>query len=718
MARRRLRSRFDKGKLRGLLIVFFAALAVPTVVLIYQSYNQLKWEAFHQHRVMAEELAGRVDDQAVALIGSEEARSFADYSFLIVAGDPSANFVQPSPLSAYPVASSVPGLLGYFQVDAEGAFSSPLVPAAGEFRTYGISDEEYAARVDLEASIREVLAHNQLIRERRLDELAFNERPEEARGREQAPVQRVIDDLFEASADKDVVILSGEIATPAPIHQFADAESDEQRPFDQLKKSELRAYNASDNASVDPAPKAAASKQRSNTLGRLADLKLDQAYEGKSIEEERQQARPESIIVTGSYRREKRKEQSVIAEPTRKRNLVAGGRAGPDVGITTFESEIDPFEFSMLDSGHFVLFRKVWRDGQRYIQGALIEQKPFLEGLVGATFKTTALSRMSDLIVAYQDDVVSAFSGNVDRDYLASSEEFSGALLYQTRLSDPLGGMQLIFSITQLPTGPAGSLLVWVSGILAVVLCGGLLALYRLGVGQIDLASQQQDFVSAVSHELKTPLTSIRMYGEMLKEGWADDDKKKEYYDYIHDESERLSRLINNVLQLARMTRNDAQLEVKQLSVGELLDQVRSKIETQVQGAGFSVEFDHTAKVGATSVAVDADAFTQIVINLVDNAIKFSPDAEQKLIEIGARGQSDATVMFTVRDFGSGVPRDQMKKIFKLFYRSENELTRETVGTGIGLALVHQLATAMEGGVDVVNCEPGAEFRVWLPLAP
>ena len=74
--------------------------------------------------------------------------------------------------------------------------------------------------------------------------------------------------------------------------------------------------------------------------------------------------------------------------------------------------------------------------------------------------------------------------------------------------------------------------------------------------GQLRLARQQQDFVSAVSHELKTPLTSIRMYGEMLKAGWADDAKKQTYYDYIHSESERLSRLIENVLQLARLTRS------------------------------------------------------------------------------------------------------------------------------------------------------------------
>ena len=85
------------------------------------------------------------------------------------------------------------------------------------------------------------------------------------------------------------------------------------------------------------------------------------------------------------------------------------------------------------------------------------------------------------------------------------------------------------------------------------------------------------------------------------------------------------------------------------------------------------------------------------------------------VIDIGCQLQQNGKVQFRVRDYGPGIPADQMKKIFKLFYRSESELTRETVGTGIGLALVHQLAQAMEGQVDVVNKEPGAEFRVSFP---
>jgi signal transduction histidine kinase len=202
----------------------------------------------------------------------------------------------------------------------------------------------------------------------------------------------------------------------------------------------------------------------------------------------------------------------------------------------------------------------------------------------------------------------------------------------------------------------------------------------------------------------------------MLKAGWADDAKKQTYYDYIHSESERLSRLIENVLQLARLTRDTQHFDMKRATVAELMDMLRSKIATQVERAGFSVTVRNDAPADA-EVLVDVDCFTQIAINLVDNALKFSAGAQRKAVEIVSRRESDGRVLFTVRDYGPGIPKGQMKKIFELFYRPENELTRETVGTGIGLALVRQLATAMGGRVDVRNCEPGAEFRVSFPAA-
>ena len=697
----------DRKRLRLWLAMFFLALAIPTGILVYQSYSQLKWEAFHQYRELAGELAERIDNRIVQLINTEEARSFADYAFLTVAGDPAANFLQRSPLSAYPPQSSIPGLVGYFQVDSDGAFTTPLVPPVGTVASsYGLSAAELDQRQALQQRIEQILSRNSLVQERETGRLsgrtvatvALQEkatRRDKQEG-EAAPV---------ASGDRDAMeqLTLGDSAVPL------DEEMPGQAAFDRL------------NTAATPREKEK-KQQAASTLGRVEDLKLDDRYQFEVAEEVQRQVTSNKSSIAA---RRVRKERSALPEPSAESGIgfFAGGREADapavdasrlqnEIRIRTFESEIDPFEFSLLDSGHFVLFRKVWRDGQRYIQGALIEQQPFVEGLIETMFLETALSTMSDLLVAWRGDVFSAFSGRAAREYLSSAEELRGTLLYQARLSAPLGDLELILSVNSLPVGAGSRVITWLAAILLLVLCGGFYLMYRLGAGQIDLARQQQDFVSAVSHELKTPLTSIRMYGEMLREGWASEEKKKTYYDYIFDESERLSRLIANVLQLARMTRNHLQVETKPLTVAELMDGLRSRVSSQVERAGFELNMTCEPDAEPAIIQVDADGFAQIFINLVDNAIKFSAAAEQKVIDIGCQRLRDGSVQFSVRDYGPGVPADQMKKIFRLFYRSENELTRETVGTGIGLALVHQLARAMGGQVDVVNCEPGAEFRV------
>ncbi len=386
------------------------------------------------------------------------------------------------------------------------------------------------------------------------------------------------------------------------------------------------------------------------------------------------------------------------------------------VRIQTFETEVDPLEFSLLDSGHFVLFRRVWRDGERYVQGMLLEPRTFVDNLIAPAFHESVLSSMSDLILAYQGDVIEVYNARYARDYMPASATAENEMLYTSRLAAPFGDIELIFSLARLPVGAGSKVIVWVALIIGIVLLSGFFMIYRLGARQIALGQQQQDFVSAVSHELKTPLTSIRMYGEMLREGWADESRKKSYYDFIFNESERLSRLINNVLHLARMTRNEQKPDRKDLSVEEMLNELCPKLESQLERAGFNLELECADNAKESMLSIDSDWLTQVMINLVDNAIKFSADAELKTVQLHCRLLRDGRIQFAVRDFGPGVARDQMKKIFKLFYRSENELTRETVGTGIGLALVHQLVVGMGGEVDVVNCEPGVEFRIRFPV--
>jgi len=754
---------YDKGRLRLLLAVFFLALAIPTALLIRQAYSQLKWEAFHQYRGLAEELTNRIDVRLVDMINSADASSFTDYTFLVVTGDPDINVLQRSPLSTYPVSGDPPGLLGYFQVDTNGVFSSPLLPSEGsDPETLGIGGDEYKNRLVLTREIYEVLAENRLVRSRsepglRRSPAASPEAPiagleqsgfEEATREEEMETDGYAD---RKSRARQVTTAPGpqtgtEIASVAggtkdsvdklealPSEQVAaDNETYTQQVFDQLNMPRQDKPSVSGNAGArdldDADGEAAAAvtegstdeQQRFNTIGKVSELKLDASFQKKSeeLEHETDEIPRQEARRAYTQERTKRKEQIVLPEATTPAEGEPLANTFADLRVSTFESEIDPLEFSMLDSGHLVLFRKVWREGERYIQGLLVDQQTFIRDIIETPFRETALSDMSNLIVAHQEDVIHTVSGREAYNYPNGTRALEGALVFRNRLSAPLDSIELIFSINRLPTGPGASVLGWVTLVLSLVFITGFYTLYRLGLSQLNLARQQQDFVSAVSHELKTPLTSIRMYSEMLKEGWADEEKRKTYYDYIHDESERLTRLISNVLQLANITHNEPRFDLQPTKVGELMKSIEIKIASQVRRAGFRLNFQRDEAANHASVNVDTDCFAQIIINLVDNAIKFSEHADNKTIEISSNLTSDNQVQFSVRDFGPGIPKDQMKKIFQLFYRPESGLTRETVGTGIGLAIVHQLSVAMDGTVDIINREPGAEFIVMFAKNP
>lgn len=701
----------DERRLKLVLAAFFVALAIPSVALVTQAYRQLRWEAFRQTQLLAEDLAARIDADLRTAVAAEEARSFGDYQFLVVEGDAAANFVQRSPLSAFPVESAIAGTIGYFQVDANGELTTPLLPASeADAERYGISADERRARLALEATIRDVLVENRLLQRADardgfgvmpLDELF-------SRGQRSSPDEHPIRsaDAPRSAASRD----DARNALPPPSAPGAAA----QAAFDRLK------------ANVEPTVLGGAPPPVMNSQSqRVENLALELPFATAAGELSATAASPATDTATGA--RQRRIEQGLAAEPDgpaerdEREGQDTARSAEREYRVRMFESELDPFEVGVLDTGHIVMFRDARRDGQRYIQGLVIDRERFIDEAIASALAGSSLDGVGELIVAYAGNVLGiagaaarAAGTSVLPDTGAMALE--GTLLHRARMAPPFGELELVFTVARLPQPPGSALLGWVTVILAAVLSGGVLLMYRFGVGQIRLTRQQQDFVSAVSHELKTPLTSIRMYGEMLKAGWADDAKKQVYYDYIHGEAERLSRLIENVLQLARLTRNAEAVELERVKAGELLAVVRSKVDTQVERSGFVLELQ--SDVPDAELLVNADAFTQVMINLVDNAVKFSASAERKVVEIACRRERDGGVLFTVRDYGPGIPKGQMKKIFELFYRPPNELTRETVGTGIGLALVRQLVSAMHGRVEVRNCAPGAEFRVSFPAAP
>ena len=694
-----------RGRLGFLLVIFFLALAVPTSILVYQAYGQLKWEAFHQHQQLARELTLRIDAGFRDLIRREEGRPISEYEFYNVTGSGEQGFLQRSPLSAFPPDIDVPGLLGYFQVDGEGQLRTPLVPE-DETGNFSISENELEQRRVQEGFIRGILDRNRLVSKSQLVATPFVEKQEVLK--QEAPGETVPEETDTARIEI-FESLPHRVLEIAPEDSAMDDDGPAQSTigFDELSRRKLTAPSGAGN--------------------QVEDLELEDSYDVAAADAEQARLLRELQAKELAASRQARKEkvtlpQSVVADAPSPiaESLDFGDEvirseqfmSRQAIRIQTFESEVEPMEFALLDSGHFVLFRRVWRDRQRYVQGLLIDRERFIDAMVAPAFSQSSLSSMSRLIVAYQGGILRNFDAEYSRLYRPSATQVNRELLYQSRLIAPFGDVELIYTLARLPIGAGGEVILWSALVLAIVLIGGCAMLYRLGLRQLALARQQQDFVSAVSHELKTPLTSIRMYGEMLREGWADEGKRRSYYDFIYHEAERLTRLINNVLQLARLSRSEQQANLAVVSVDEALSELRPRLASQLEAAAFELAVDCEDGVGDRRIRIDLDWFLQIFINLVDNAIKFSANGDRKRIDIACRALRSGQVQFSVRDYGPGIAPDQMKKIFTLFYRSENELTRETVGTGIGLALVRQLAVAMQAEIDVLNRDPGAEFHL------
>jgi signal transduction histidine kinase len=230
---------------------------------------------------------------------------------------------------------------------------------------------------------------------------------------------------------------------------------------------------------------------------------------------------------------------------------------------------------------------------------------------------------------------------------------------------------------------------------------------------ELLLARHKTDFVSNVSHELKTPLTSIRMFSEMLSEGRvADPANQQRFMRIISAEAARLTRLINNVLEFARRERGEEKYHFSTLDLGELSERTIESYRPNLEANGFIIKTDLPSK--PLAVHGDADALSQVLLNLLSNAEKYS--GEQKEIEIVLRAH-EAKAALTVCDRGLGVPSGLEEKIFEKFFRAHDSLASGIQGTGLGLTLARQIALAHSGDVTYKSREGGGScFTLELPL--
>jgi two-component system phosphate regulon sensor histidine kinase PhoR len=263
------------------------------------------------------------------------------------------------------------------------------------------------------------------------------------------------------------------------------------------------------------------------------------------------------------------------------------------------------------------------------------------------------------------------------------------------------GGMDLMMQVSHIPLGQNGT----ANGFVTIV--------YIVQAHSVQQA--QTEFVSTVSHELRTPLTSIKGFADtILRAGdRLELDKQRRYIGIIKEQADRLTRLVEDLLAVSRLESKKMQLTIRAIDLSEAVQRVQRNLADKARNH----KIINNLPNGLPQVWADADRLEQILTNLVDNAIKYSPP--KTTVTIAARDVEGTPEMveFSVTDQGEGIPQEHQAQIFTKFGRLDNPLVRQTEGTGLGLYITRSLVLALGGQIKVTSSPGNTTFTVQLPAA-
>lgn len=616
-----------KNRLKKRLVLIytaiFAVIALPVAGLLYDSYLHMQDESKAEWAMHATQVLKMANNRIKDDLSIENKRSFMEYRFIKVAktisageqptySDLALNFPVTScnsDSSKIDYCSQYAGLIGHFQIDPDGVFSTPYLPAG---------------------ALGQVQLENKEVRESFQNRLKFIVR--------------------------DMGIKNKGIATQD-------------------------------------------SAKSSNALDQLAnEVDLSKSKQKKK-----------------RLRVERTSEQEQFAFNVESAKMDTSGlyRIFPYVG--TMDIAIESFQAEQ-NRKYIVFYRNVLRGEENFVQGFVVDLREYLKNIVDL--------EISDYGTA--DNHLGLVFKDKDENIISFGIDSRGALkVFEEDLAEPLNNITMAMYVDESVQKAGkdkdqiisnGGLLFLIGGIMFLLLGGGLISIYRLTQSQLDLAQKRQDFISAVSHELKTPLTTIKMRAEILQSSYnkMDDAKRMRSFDQIASESDRLTRLIQNVLDLSKLDGNRWVANIKKDRPKAVLDDFVTMYTKNIEDHGFSLTVSCDSDIDKVQLMMDRDAVMQILTNLVDNSLKFSRNADYKMIIIEMKTEGDH-VYLAVRDYGPGIPASEMKKVFQEFYRVENEMTRTTKGTGIGLSMVKKLCALSNMKIEIENANPGLRTKIHFP---
>jgi len=236
-----------------------------------------------------------------------------------------------------------------------------------------------------------------------------------------------------------------------------------------------------------------------------------------------------------------------------------------------------------------------------------------------------------------------------------------------------------------------------ISGVLALLLSAGAIFLLRNIRKEIKLSEIKSEFVSNVSHELRTPLALINMFAETLSMGRVkSEEKKQEYYEIIGRETERLSAIVNKILNFSQMESGKRKYNYEEVDLNEVVTKIYDSYKFHLKNKGFEVSLKKANNI--PTLLADHGAISEAVINLLDNGIKYSKEEKELTIETGNDGKY---LFVAVTDKGIGISAEDKKKIFEKFFRVSSHNVHNTKGTGLGLSIVKEITEVHNGKIEV-----------------
>ncbi|MGD1973170.1 MAG: HAMP domain-containing sensor histidine kinase [Desulfobacterales bacterium] len=644
-------------KLKLLILIFSLALCIPLAFFVLKTYRGLEQEEAATLRYFAETLFDEMEQALAVLVQTEEGRAIDEFNFQVSPSGGRRGVEEPqrSPLSQIPRENYI---RGYFQNNPDGSFQTPLVETGGQ-----IPPE-----------------HAELILELKDANEIFN--------RKRVTVtDRVKSKQTEMRVEKEDKKETG------LADRYLDLSRD-QRSKKYLGQTEKRLEKITVGQAANIAKPASPQVMRSSVP--FAD-KPENQKDVSSMSEGRVEDKTLSF-------RKRQFEESFAAQSA------DTGQPAEEVDTDDaagFQVEVAPLRAVFLNDGQIFIFRRIMIERQIYRQGFLLGVDAFLDYLTRTYFLTQPLSQFTALRLSVVDQDREAKV--VQAGEISQNPDF----ILNRGFPSPFSFLKASLTCDRIPRSDGRRTLSIMLIVLAMIVLMGLFAIYRSVQTIVELSERRSQFVSSVTHELKTPLTNIRMYIEMLEQGIAaNPEREQEYFRILDSEGVRLSRLINNVLEMSKLEKSQRHINLQTGTFEEVIAETEAVMAETLKQEGFTL---NVRPGRLRPFQYDREVMIQVLINLIENSIKFGKSASKREIVIRTLQNSEG-VKIMVSDTGPGIPRDALKKVFQDFYRVDNSLTRTTRGTGIGLALVKKFIHLMGGTVTASdNDGPGCTITIHLP---